>query len=180
MNAPTRVSRFLFTALAVLLVSAPAFAQLKIGYIRPTYIFSQYEPYIEAQRKIEEYQTTEIGKLEQQKQELDQNIEQYQQQSLMMSEEQQQLRQQELARQNEALQIAYDELTRVGGLMDQKQEELIAPIIEDINDVLMRIGETDEYDYIFDADAGGLIWADEQYDLSEAVLEELTQGIAAQ
>ena len=35
--------------------SVSAFSELKIGYIRPEYIFSKYEPYIEAIRKVKEF-----------------------------------------------------------------------------------------------------------------------------
>ena len=79
--------------------------------------------------------------------------------------------------QQQALEQAYDELTRPDGLIDKKQEELISPIIEDVNEILMNIGETEDYDFIFDASAGGVIFSAEQYDLSDQVLEELNKGL---
>lgn len=157
-------------------MSGAAFAQLKIGYIRPQYIFSKYEPYIEAQKKIDDFQKAEMAKLEKQQQQLQQNADNYRQQQLVMSEEIQQTRQEELLKQQEALQKAYDELTRTDGTLDKKNEELVAPIIEKINDVMMRLGKVEKYDYIFDANAGGVIYADEKYDLSDQVLEELKKG----
>lgn len=157
-------------------MSGTAFAQFKIGYIRPQYIFSKYEPYIEAQKKIDEFQSAEMEKLKKQEQQLKQNADDYRQKQMLMSEEIQQSKQEELLKQQEALQKAYDELTRTDGTLDKKNEELIAPIIETINDVLMRLGKAEKYDYIFDANAGGVIYADEKHDLSEQVLEELKKG----
>jgi outer membrane protein len=157
-------------------MSGAAFAQLKIGYVRPQYIFSKYEPYKEAQKKIDDFQKTEIAKLDKQQQQLKQNADDYRQKQMLMSEEIQQSKQEELLKQQDALQKAYDELTRTDGTLDKKNEELVAPIIENINNVLMRLGKAEKYDYIFDANAGGVIYADEKYDLSDQVLEELNKG----
>jgi len=173
--------RAVFVILCVLLVtsllSTTAFAQMKLGYIRPQYIFQQYEPYTEAQRALEEFQKTEMGKLEAEGKLFEQNYQEYQQQSMVMSEDMQQQKQNELLTQQQALEQAYDELTRPDGLIDKRQEELIAPIIEDINEILMNIGENEDYDFIFDASAGGVIYSDEQYDLSDQVIEELNTGL---
>ena len=180
----TRTKRATLGILSILLlmttVSATALAELKIGYIRPTYIFSQYEPYLEAQDKLAEFQDAEIAKLNEMQDELLAKQEEYQQKNLMMTEQIQQQSQQEILAMNQAIQESYDELTREDGLLAQKQQELISPIIDDINDILMEIGDVEEYDLIFDATSGGLIFADEQYDLSDRVLSELKKGFTAE
>ena len=61
-----------------------------------------------------------------------------------------------------------------------RDEELLEPIINDINEVLKRIGDNESYDYIFDAEMGGVLFADEKYDISEYVLEEIKKGISSQ
>ena len=70
-------------------------------------------------------------------------------------------------------------LTR-GCFSNLQKEELISPIINDINEILNRIGKEEEYDYIFDAEQGGVLFADEKYDISEYILEELNKGISSQ
>ena len=169
----------LCTVVLMAMMAVNSYAQLKIGYIRPQYIFQQYEPYLEAQKQIEEFQTAEQGKLDNDYQVFQQSVQDYQKQALVMSEEMQQQREQELLKQQQALEERYDELTRVDGLLDQKQQELIAPIIDNINDILMRIGDSEDYDFIFDASVGGLIFADEQYDISDQVLVELQQELSS-
>ena len=171
---------FFFVSLFLFISSFSAFAQMKIGYIRPKYIFDNYEPYQEAQKKIQEFQKIEMDKIQKESEDLRKKLEDAQKTALLMSEEMKAQKQQELAKQNEALERTYDELTRPGGLLDIKNEELLEPIISDINEVLKRIGDNESYDYIFDAEMGGVLFADEKYDISEYVLEEIKKGISSQ
>ena len=55
---------FFLVSLLISVFSVSAFAQLKIGYVRPSYIFGKYEPYREAERKIKELEKMEIDKLQ--------------------------------------------------------------------------------------------------------------------
>lgn len=171
---------FFFLSLFLFVSSFSAFAELKIGYIRPKYIFDNYEPYKEAQRKIQEFQKAEMDKIQKESEDLKKKLEDAQKTALLMSEEMKAQKQMELAKQNEALEKAYDELTRPGGLLDKKNEELIEPIISDINEILKRVGESEDYDYILDAEMGGVLFADEKYDISEYILEEIKKGISSQ
>ena len=66
------------------------------------------------------------------------------------------------------------------GLLVKRQEELISPIINDINEILNRIGKDEEYDYILDAEQGGVLYANEEHDISDYILEELNKGISSQ
>ena len=171
---------FFFVSLFLFVSSFSAFAQLKIGYIRPQYIFENYEPYQEAQKKIQDFQKSEMDKIQKESENLQNEIEDARKTALLMSEEMKAQKQMELAKQNEALERAYDELTRPGGLLDKKNEELLEPIINDINEVLKHIGENESYDYILDAEMGGVLFADEKYDITEHVLEEIKKGISSQ
>ena len=161
--------------------SVQSFAQqaLKIGYIRPQYIFSQYEPYTAAQKQMDEYQKTEMAKLDKDQQTYQNNVQTFQQQSLVMSEDMQQQRQEELLKQRDALEQAYDELTRVDGTLDTKQQELLGPIIDSINEIITKIGDAEKYDLILDATAGGVVYANEKFDISDAVITELKKGAGA-
>ena len=173
------IIQFFMTVILLSFFSVPAFAQLKIGYIRPRYIFEKYEPYKEAERKVQEFEKTEMEKLQNEQKNFQAKVEDYQKKAVLMSEDMQAQTQQELVKQKESLDMAMDELYRQDGLLSQKQAEYIEPIIKDINEVLMRIGETDGYDLLLDAEQG-LLFADEKYDISDYILEELQKGISTQ
>lgn len=176
------MSKLAFLSLVgvMLIMSAvPASAELKIGYVRPEYLFANYEPYKEALKKLQDFEKEEMTELQQQGEEFQKKVEEASKQAVLMSDEMKLQTQQELATQKEALDKAYDDLYRDGGILAKKQQEYIDPIIKEINDVLMRVGENNEYDYILDAEQG-ILFADEQYDISEMVLEELNKGVSTE
>ncbi len=61
----------------------------------------------------------------------------------------------------------------VGGLAARREAELWQPVIERINTILKVIGETGEYDMIFDAAGGTIVYAAPGTDLTDQVLERL-------
>ncbi len=168
---------------AVFAVSAQA--QMKIGYIRSDHIFNNYEPYIEAQKQIEEFQKQEFDILQKMKDELDKKIEDAQSKEILMTPEMKQTKREELAKQGEELESRYEALVNPEtGLMVKKQAELIQPIIDRINEVLMQIAKNEEYDFIFDATMGPqgntILFANEKYDISEQILDELQKDTSKQ
>jgi len=158
--------------------AASACAQLKIGYIRSDYIFSKYEPYKEAQKQLDSYQKKEFDNLQKMKTELDSKVEDARSKELLMTPEMKQQKLEELSKQGEELEQRYQALMDPEtGLMVKKQAELMQPIIDRINEVLLMIAKNDEYDFIFDATVGPegntILFANEKYDISEKILEEL-------
>jgi outer membrane protein len=172
---------FFLVSLLISAFSVSAFAQLKIGYVRPSYIFGKYEPYGEAERKIKEFGKAEDDKLQKEGESLKKKYEDAQKQAALMSDEMRAAKAEELAKQRDALDRAYDELyNNESGFLVKKQGELISPIIDEINEILNRIGKEEEYDYILDAEQGGVLYANEKYDISDYILEELNKGISSQ
>jgi len=152
-------------------------AQLKMGYIRPMFILEKYEPYQEAQRQLAEIKKTQDEKLKKDEDQLQQNLTEAQKKQMLMSEEMIARTREELAKQKDALDKSYSEFYQPGGEFEKKQEELIQPIINKINEVIMRIGKDEGYDFIFDADQGGVLFADNTYDISELILGELLKDV---
>ncbi|MBN1292155.1 MAG: OmpH family outer membrane protein [Candidatus Latescibacteria bacterium] len=155
-------------------------AELKIGYIRPQYIFDKYEPYKTAMKELGEYEKEEVDKLQKQGEELQKEFQDAEKRALLMSEEMIQKKREELQKSREDLDKYYDELynQRTGKLV-KEQEKLLQPIINRINEILMKIGKEENYDYIFDAE-GPILYADEKYDLSDYLLEELAKDVSSQ
>jgi len=168
-----------YVVLFLIVSNSFAFAELKVGYIRPAYIFDNYEPYKEAQRQLMEFQKAEEEKLQKEGENLKKNLEDAQKKALLMSEEMVAQTREELAKQRDALDKTYDDLYKQGGIFEKKQEELVGPIIEKINEVLMRVGRDDGYDFILDAEKG-MLFANEQHDISDYILEEIQKGISSQ
>ena len=60
----------------------------------------------------------------------------------------------------------------------RKNIELSEPIFKKINDALKVLAEEDSYDFVFDASApsSGLVFADDNFDLTEKLLESLEKA----
>ena len=131
-------------------------------------------------KELSEYEKTEVDELQKMGEKLQQDFQDAEKRAMLMSEEMIQKKREELNKQREQLDTFYDELynQRNGKLM-KKQEELLQPIINRINEILMRIGKEEGYDFIFDAE-GPVLYADEKYDLSDYLLEELGKDITSQ
>lgn len=147
-------------------------AELKIGYIRPQYIFSKYEPYKEAQKQMDAFEKTEKEKLQKMSDEFQKKVTETESQSLLMTEEILKTKKEELEKQKQQLDSYYNDLYKTNGKLETKQKELIGPILDRINGVLMRIGKDDGYDYIYDGE-GAVLFANPKHDLSDLVLKEL-------
>ncbi len=157
-----------------------AFAELKIGYIRPVYIFDKYEPYKDAMKDLGEYEKEEIDKLKKMGDEFQKEFQEADKKALLMSEEMKMKKTVELQKRREELDKFYDDIyKKKTGKNFKKKDELIQPIINRINEILMRVGKEDGYDFIFDAE-GPVLYADEKYDLSDYILEELDKDISNQ
>jgi len=169
----SRTITLLLAAVAALIATIPSQAEeLKVAYIRPQYIFSKYEPYREAQRQLDTFQKTELDKLQKMTDDYQKKVKETDSKSILMTEEILKSKRDELIKQKEQLDSMYNDLYRKDGKLEAKQKELVTPILDRINGVLMRIGKNDSYDYILDAE-GPVLYANPKHDISDYVLKEL-------
>ncbi len=165
-----------------ILGSGAARAELKIGYIRSDYIFDKYEPYLEAQKQLDALQKEQYDQLEKMRTDLEKKAQEADKQAMLMTDEIKRQKYEELNKQQQELQARYEQVVGDNGLIMKKQQELLQPIIDRINEVIMRLARAEAYDYIFDAtvSAGSpILFAADKYDLSDRILEELKKGGSA-
>jgi len=157
------------------LCAAVASAEMKFGYIDSEEIFQKYEGTKEAQERFNK----EVAKWEQAASEQQKDItelkEQLEKQSLLLSSE----RKKELETQLQEKVQAYQKFVQgkfgQEGEALKKNSELTKPIVDKINKIIDRIAKEEKYDFIFDARAGGIVFAKKPYDLTARVLELLTK-----
>jgi outer membrane protein len=166
---------FAIAGIVVLGTLGAATAELKIGYINSEQIFREYEGTQQAQEKFNK----EVAKWEQQATEMQKEIKDLQQQlekqSLLLSEERKREIQSELQEKMVTYQKFLQEKFGQQGEALKKNEDLTRPIIERINVILEDIAKAENYDFVFDARNGGLVWAKPAYDLTERVLQILNK-----
>lgn len=159
-------------ALALTMSVSTSWAQ-KIGFINSEMIFTEYEGTKAAQAKFnKEVEKWEAEASKQQK-EIKDLKEQLDKQSLLLSNDRKKEMEDSLNQKMVNYQKFLQDKFGQKGEALTKNEELTKPIIEKINKIIEKIAKDENYDYIFDARAGGVIFAKEDYNLSKRVLVEL-------
>jgi outer membrane protein len=161
---------FIFTAVALCAIAMSVSAEMKVGFINSEAIFAKYEGTKEAQQKFNK----EVEKWEQEASKRQKDIkglkEQLEKQSLLLSNERKKELEDSLRSKLALYEKFLQEKFGQKGEALAKNEELTKPIIEKINKILEKIAKEENYDFIFDARAGAIVYAMPKYDLSERVL----------
>lgn len=168
---------FMVLLTSMLLIASSALAQ-KIGYINSQRIVQNYKEAQDTQERLNKINTTweEEGKtLQKQFQEMGEQLES---QSLLLSEERKREKQQELQTLYMKIQQYQNEKWGQGGEFYKKQEELMQPIFDKINQAIKKVAEEQSFDYVFDTVAGNIVYASpRQTDLTEDVIKDLEKGL---
>ncbi len=152
-----------------------AYGELKVGYINSEKIFAEYEGTKEAQEKFNK----EVAKWEQEATERQKEMkdlkDQLEKQSLLLSgERKKEIEDQLQVKMTEYQKFLSEKFGQEGEAL-KKNEDLTKPIVEKINKILEQIAKTENFDFIFDARVGGLVYAKPGYDLTERVLASLNK-----
>jgi outer membrane protein len=161
-------------AILTLIFAAPCLAQLKFAYIRPDYILSKYEPFQEAMKQFDTYEKSETSKLQVRADAFQKKVVEAQKGFALMKEDQQKTISENLEKERTDLEKSSEELyNRDTGVLAKKHADLAQPIFDRLNRVLDRVGKEEKYDFIFDAGKGSLLFADQKFDISDHIFDEL-------
>lgn len=167
------MSRSLFAAaLLALAAAAPAAAQAgpRIAYINSQMIMEQAPGAAEAAQQFDRDMARYRAEVEGLGEELEGLIAQYQQQQLTLSPEAKANREEEIRLKQQQYNTRLQELDQQAGL---RQQELVQPIMDQINSVIDAIRSEGNYALIFDVAAGSILAADESLDLTAEVIRRL-------
>lgn len=168
------IKTILATLSLLLFAVSPVLAQ-KIGYVHSQKVLSEYQEYIDVQKKlagIQQQYEQEYNRLAAAYEQLLKDIET---QTLLLSPEKKAQKQKEV--QNKALEIEKYKYEKLGpqGEFYKKQAELGQPVLDKVNAVIKSIGEAEGYDYILDGATGSILFAKPEHDISQLVLDELNK-----
>lgn len=160
----------------VLSSAAGAFAQLKIGYINSEKVLQNYQAAIDASKKLEAESNKWGQELQKMQQQFKDSQEKLQQQSLLLSDAKKKEKTQEIEALYLKIQQYQNEKWGQQGEYFKRQQELMGPVIQTINETIHKIGKDEGFDYIFDTIAGNVLYAKDKYDLTDKLLEELKKN----
>jgi outer membrane protein len=178
MGAVTTMRHLILTSgilvvLASTAIQGAAQSPLKIGYINSQVIIAEDPSAMAAQEQFQREMVPFESELQALEAEIADLLSQYQAQQITLTANARRARQDAIVQRQEAYQ---ERMAQIEAEAGRRQQELVAPIMERINSIIQEIRSEGLYTFIFDVAGGGLIAADESFDLTGDVMERLAVG----
>ena len=154
-------------------IQAAAQSPLKIGYINSQVIIQEDPGATAAQEQFRREMVPFESELQALEGEINGLMAQYQAQQLTLTVNARRTRQDEISLKQQAYQ---ERMAQIEAEASRRQQELVQPIMERINNIIQQIRSDGAYTFIFDVAGGGLIAADESFDLTSEVMQRLAAG----
>ena len=165
------ISRMGMAAALVLLSAGSAEAQAaRVGYVNSDQVLAEYEPAQEARLGLEAARQEGESEIQLLGRGLQAAVDEYQQQGMTMTPEARQAREQELANLQQGLQNRTQELQIQ---FQERQAELLQPIMERVTAVIEEIRVEGGYALILDSASQAILAGDPALDLTQEVLNRL-------
>lgn len=150
-----------------------ASADVRIGFVNSETILQEYAAVQQAMdvfnRDVEAWQQ----ELALKQHDLEQLQEEIDHQSLMLSDERRREREMEYQRLLAEFETLKESIWSPEGLVEQRNEELLRPIVNRIQTELEEIATEEGYDLILDAADSNILYGDPTFDLTRKVLDRL-------
>lgn len=163
----------------IVMASSSLFSQdIKIGWLNSHKILNEYNEAIEVQKRIDQERQKIQNELQNIQDQFERKSKELENQSLLLSDE----RKLEMQKELEALYIKGQQmqLQQLGpeGELVKRQDQLMQPIIEKIQEVINKIAKDEKYDWVFDSANGVILYVKEQekFDLTQQIIDELNKG----
>jgi len=170
--------RRLMVGIGLMTVACLGAKEYKVGYIDSEAIISRYEAAKEARKELDAELEKLRAKADSLRDEYEKSQEEYESQELTLSEDGKRAKLAEVSQRKQRYDAYIDQVYREGGKIDQKNEELIAPIVEEINTVVSKIASDAGFSLVLDASKSEIVYAEFGLDLTEEVVTELNRQFA--
>ncbi|MFC1898123.1 OmpH family outer membrane protein [Candidatus Cloacimonadota bacterium] len=164
--------------LTLILMATAIFAEAdKLAYIDTDRIMMESPETQEAQTIL----MNERQKWEQEIADLDAEIDQlysdYESKKMILTASGKQEAEEKIMELQTARQAKVEEIFGENGKFVQKQAELLEPILNKLKYVIEKVAVENNYSVIFDAAAGGLLYAKPSMDITDLVIEEMGKAV---
>ena len=178
MGAVETMRRFILISGILTVLGAPgiqAAAQnpLKIGYINSQVIIAEDPAANAATEQFRREMVPFESELKALETDIADLISRFQAQQITLTANARRTRAEEIAQKQQAYQ---ERMAQIEAEATRRQQELVQPIMERINNIIQDIRTDGSYTFIFDVSGGGLIAADESFDLTAEVQKRLAAG----
>lgn len=148
----------------------------KLGYVNSERLFADYGGFSDAQRAYQQELDGWMRELKSREQELTKLEAEFRAQGPMLSEERRREMETELQRGTEEYEQFRQSIFGQGGKAETRNQELLEPVLAEVQRAVEEVAEEYEYDLIFDAVDGNIIYGAERYDVTDLVLDKLREA----
>ncbi len=145
----------------------------KIAYVDVESVMMKSKDIQEINRQFSAEQAEWDTELRKMKQKLDDRKANFEKRSLILSEEAKKAEIQSIQSEEEDLMRKQQEYFGSNGLAFQRNEALMTPLIERINQIIEEIAIEENYDIVLNVSSGSVLYAKENLDISEIVIQRL-------
>lgn len=164
------------TALFILILMVSIIAkEVKIGYIDSERIYQGFQETTSAKTAMEKELTKYKKTADSLKMRLDSAETEYESQKLMLSDAGKVTKQTEIEQMHKEYNQYLESVWGKSGKIEQKNRELLTPIVAKINEAVERIAKEEGFTLILDAAESKIVYAELGLDLTDLVLEELNK-----
>jgi len=170
-------AKYLLVAVCALAALAGA-RDFKVGYVDSDAVIAKYEEAREAKARLDKDVAGFKAEAESLRALYQTALDDYQSQELSLSEEGKRAEMaavQQLKRRYDAY---IEEVYRKGGKIDQKNGELIAPLVQKISEVVSSVAQEEGFSLVMDASRAEMLFSETGLDLTQLVIDELNREYA--
>ncbi|HCU67927.1 MAG TPA: molecular chaperone Skp [Desulfomicrobium sp.] len=165
---------FILTFFLVLCMSLTAGAETKIGFVDMKAVIAKSEPGSKAMEQLKSQFKDMKDNLDAQKKSLDTLKDELQKQSMMLSQEAKLDKEAQYKRKVRDFQDMGQSYQRK---LQQAEQSLSKPIIDKLLEVIQDYGKKNGFTAIFDKQASGLVFSQDNVDLTGAIIAELNKAM---
>ena len=164
-----------FKFLVLFLSSLPfcLLAQSKIGYIDSNQIMSRFDEVRGVQKELEKEQKRLEAEYYNLQSSLDSLFKNYENKKLLMKKKKQKQAETQIRDSKKRLEQFQQDKLGPNGEIPRLEKQLMEPVMEQISRAIEKVGKNGGYDFILDAASGGLLWGEDNLNLTDQVLKEL-------
>jgi len=167
----------LFCCVALFIISVTEASGQKIGYVSTETIKQQYEPYKQAEVRLDAMVNEWKTDLDQQQKDIDDLELEMKKNRLIWTDNERQQKEMEIADKRRKREQFATEKFAPGGEHDKQAESLFQAIWEKIYLAIQKVASDEGYDIVWDKSVDPLVYVNAKYDLTVKVMKQL--GISA-
>ncbi len=148
--------------------------EIKLGFVDGEAAIKAFSGFRDAEAQFEKQREAWNQELDSRSRELKAMEEDFKAQELMLSDEKKREKLIELETRRRELEQYYQQIFGPSGEAARKNEELLRPIFDRVNEIIRELGEQEKFTMIFDGSATGIVYAAPGVDLTQKVIDRLS------